>query len=480
MYELDKLTIKSGFAGEKLMENAGTAVAREILARFMPCPALVLCGPGNNGGDGFVVARKLREAGWDIEVALLGKKSSLKGDAAFMAKKYKGKTIPFSISSIKGKELVVDAIFGAGLSRPVTGEAAKILKAIKCPIVAVDIPSGIDGDNGQILGFAAKAKLTVTFSTKKPGHLLLPGREYCGEVVVAEIGHSKNIMKKIKTNCFENNPSLWLNKFPWPEAKKHKYSRGHAVISGGPKEMTGAARLAATAALKASSGIVTVLCKKDALNIYTKTLPADIITKPISNLKDFSKFISGEKIHAILIGPGHGVNKRSRDMILKTLKTKKPIVLDADAITSFTGKKAELFSAIKKAGSQVVMTPHLGEFKKLFGKMGEFKLEDAMKAAKNSNAVVVLKGADTIIASEDGRTVINSNAPPTLATAGAGDVLAGIITALLSSKMPTFEACCAAVWIHGEAANKLGLGLTAEDLPGKIPDVLKDLYNNSN
>lgn len=472
---LDKLTIESGISGEILMENAGKNIAEEIIKRFLPCPAIVLCGPGNNGGDGFVIARHLQKEGWDITVATEGDFGNLKGDAKTMSARYNGKVVTLSPEVLKDKKLVIDAVFGSGLSRPVKGNIAKTLGKIKADTVAVDIPSGINGDTGQILGTAAKAKLTVTFSAKKPGHLLLPGKEYCGETVVVNIGHPKNILSKIKCTYFENSPSLWLQKFPWPAADKHKYKRGHAVIAGGPKNMTGAAKLAAISALRTSAGLVTIACPKPALDVYAKALKA-VMTKPVSGVQEFKDFIKKDKTHSILIGPGFGVGKKTKDFVLAALKTKKPCVLDADALTSFKGDTKPLFNTIK---GQVIMTPHAGEFKKLFGNIGENKLEAALRAAKKSGAVIILKGEDTVIASPQGYAVINSNAPATLATAGSGDVLAGINAGLLASGMDAFDAACAAVWIHGEAANLFGLGLTAEDLVSLIPKVLEKLKKQS-
>lgn len=285
---------------------------------------------------------------------------------------------------------------------------------------------------------------------------------------------NKPITRHKSLSVKKNTPKLWLKDFPWPSKSKHKYDRGHVVVTGGDENMTGAARLAALSALKTSAGLVTVICQKSALGIYAKTLDAMIMTKAINKISDFSEFLKNKKTHAVVIGPGMGVGAKTRKMVIAALKEKKKMVIDADAITSFAENPQELFSAIKKAKADVVMTPHEGEFTRLFGKIKN-RMEDAKKAAKKSGAVIVLKGADTIIAAPDGRVAINANAPTTLATAGSGDVLSGIIGALLASGMENFKAACAAVWVHSECAKICGLGLTAIDLPAEIPNMLKKL-----
>jgi len=469
-YEKDQLTIKTGVKGETLMENAGKEAATFIKTKFPKKKTLILCGPGNNGGDGFVIARHLKESGWEVDTASMIDKSSYKNDAKIMANKWDEKIIEFEKISPERYDLIVDAIFGIGLSKNIESNIASIIKKIndtKTDTVAIDIPTGINCDNGEVLGIALKCKYTVTFARKKFGHVIYPGKDYCGEVHVADIGIKEEFLK---SDAYENLPKLWLNKFPFPTASQHKYSKGHSIVLGGGSQCTGAATLSATSALVSGSGLVTVACPKEALSVYASKLTS-VMNKPIDSLDEFKSLINDKKITSVLIGPGCGVNKKTKEFALCSLALKKNCVLDADALTVFQEKPNNLFDAIN---SQVVLTPHEGEFKRLFSIDGS-KIQRASKAAKLSNSIVVLKGADTIIASPDGKLAINTNAPPTLATAGSGDVLAGIITGLLANNMDAFNAACAGVWIHGQAANHAGLGLISEDLVNHIPNALKDL-----
>ncbi len=465
MNEADRLTIAAGTPGTVLMQNAGAAVTREILRRFPPCKVAVLCGPGNNGGDGFVVARLLAEAGWSVRVGLLGPRAALHGDAAHHAALWTGPVEALSSACLAGALLVVDAVFGSGLNRGLPADVAATLAAITVPVVAVDVPSGVSGDTGTGEG-AVRAALTVTFFRKKPGHLLLPGRTLCGELVVADIGTPEAVLARIAPRTQENDPLLWWPDFPHPGAADHKYSRGHALLVGG-FPTTGAARMSARAAARAGAGAVTVAVPGVALPVYAASLTSIMVAK----LDDLATLITDTRITALLIGPGAGVTDATREHVLTLLATGRPVVLDADALTVFQHDPPALDRAII---GPCVMTPHEGEFRRLFNAAGS-KLERALAAAKRSNAVIVLKGADTVIAAPDGRAVINSNAPPTLATAGAGDVLGGIVLGLLSQGMPTFQAAAAAVWLHGAAAAAFGPGLLAEDLPDLLPQVFRSL-----
>ena len=488
MARADAATIAAGTPGEVLMEAAGGAVAREIRSRWRPCSSVVLCGPGNNGGDGFVIARLLEEAGWDVMVALLGSADRLKGDAALNARRWKGEVVPLAPPVLDGRALVVDAIFGAGLARPLAGQALATIEAIngrELPCVGVDTPSGIDGDSGEILGAAPRCALTVTFFRKKPGHLLLPGRLLAGEVVLADIGIAESVLEAIAPKTFENTPSLWRHLLPWPRPEDHKYSRGHVIVGGGA-EMTGAARLAAAAALRAGAGLLTIASPPEAVAVYAVSMPG-ILTVPVDDEQAFAALLADRRKNAVLLGPGTGVNEATRCRVLAALGAGKRMVLDADALTVFADKPGELFAAIAGAiAANCVLTPHEGEFARLFpdlgggpdhgggGKAGG-KLARARQAARISGAVVLLKGADTVIASPDGRAAINANAPAALATGGAGDVLAGLIVGLMAQGMAPFEAASAAAWIHGEAASAFGPGLIAEDLAGLVPGVLARL-----
>jgi NAD(P)H-hydrate epimerase len=472
MGEADRLTIAGGTAGMVLMEAAGRAVADAVSRRFAPRPVAVLCGPGNNGGDGFVAARILAERGWRVQLALLGERAALKGDAAWAAAQWQGKVEPLSPGVIDGAGLVIDALFGAGLARPIEGVAAAVIAALNergVPVVAVDVPSGIDGASGAIRGVAPQATLTVTFFRRKPGHVLLPGRLHCGEMLVVQIGIAPEVLDRIAPDAAANHPDWWRGDFPRAEMAGHKYRRGHALVAGGAA-MTGAARLAARAAARVGAGLVTVAAPEPAFPIYAAALTG-VIVMPAAGVEGFAALLADKRRNAALIGPGAGTTPETRDKALKILSAGKSAVFDADALTVFADRPADLFDAIS---SPCVLTPHEGEFSRLFDASGS-RLERARRAAATSGAVVVLKGADTVVAGPDGRAAINENAPPTLATAGSGDVLAGLVLGLLAQGMPAFEAASAAVWLHGAAAHAFGAGLIAEDLLDTLPGVLARL-----
>lgn len=469
----DAAAIDAGITGIELMENAGAAVAEAITARFVRVPVIVLCGPGNNGGDGFVVARRLARAGWPVRVAVLGRQERLRGDAATAAKAWSGDTEALEPRVLQGAGLVVDALFGAGLTRPLEGVARAAIEAAKeasLPVVAVDVPSGIDGDTGAILGVAAPARLTVTFHRVKPGHLLLPGREYVGELVIADIGIPDHVTEQLGTRSWANRPKLWQAVLPRRTASSHKYRHGHALVLGGGPASSGAARMAARAALRAGAGLVTVLCPEVALAIYAAQLTA-IMIAPYADQAGFVRQLEDPRRNAILLGPGTGVGEDLRERVIAALVGGKACVLDADALTSFADQPSALLAAI---AGPCLLTPHEGEFERLFDHEGD-KLTRARNAAAESGAVVLLKGADTVVAAPDGRAVVQPEAPASLATAGTGDVLAGIALGLLAQGMPVFEAAAAAVWLHATAARGLGRGMLAEDLIEALPGALTDL-----
>jgi len=472
MGEADRLTIAGGTAATRLMENAGGAVADEIVRRWSPCPVIALCGPGNNGGDGFVAARRLAEAGWPVRIALLGRRDHLAGEAGYHAGLWPGDVEPMAPAALEDAQLVIDAVFGAGLSRALDGPSAETLAAAaerKLTIVAVDVPSGLMGDTGEVFG-AVAAVLTVTCFRKKPGHLILPGRSLCGEVVVADIGTPAVVLEQIVPNTFENGPGLWLSDLPRAQDGGNKYTRGHALISGG-YPMTGAARMAARAAGRVGAGLTTIAVPEIALAVYAAA-STSIMVHPLANAGDLDRLLDDARLSAFLIGPGAGVSAETHARALAFLATGRPTVLDADAITGFQDDPAALDRAIV---GPCVMTPHDGEFTRVFDPRGD-KLARTRAAARRSGAVVVLKGNDTVIACPDGRAIINANAPPTLATAGAGDVLSGIVLGLLAQGMEPFLAAAAAVWLHGAAAAEFGPGLMAEDLPDLLPTVLRRLF----
>lgn len=476
MYAADAAAMAAGISGERLMEAAGWQVATAIRQRFRPQPVAVLCGPGNNGGDGFVTARLLDSWGWPVRVALLGDKDRLKGDAALMAARWRGPVAPMTVDILERRPLVVDALFGAGLARPVEGVARGVVDQVahrRLDSVAIDVPSGIDGDSGAVLGAAAPARLTVTFFRPKPGHFLVPGRLFCGELVVGDIGIPSAVLRPIGPQCFLNEPDLWNGLLPWPQAEGHKYRRGHLLVAGGGT-MTGAARLAALAGRRAGAGLTTVVAPDDALAIYRSGQPGTIV----QSAAGWDGLLEDRRRNAVVLGPGLGVGEETRRLVLAALAAGKTCVLDADALTSFEGKVDLLREGIAEAGRQggygCVLTPHDGEYTRLFGHDGD-RLRRARRGAAESGAVVLLKGPDTAIAAADGRAAITANAPPTLATGGTGDVLAGVIGGLLAQGMSPFEAACAGAWMHGEAATMCGDGLIAEDLIEALPGVWRML-----
>jgi len=483
MTEADRLTIAGGVAGIDLMESAGKAVAAAA-ANYQPGGrVVVVAGPGNNGGDGFVAARFLAERGYDVQIMLVGEAARLKGDAAQAAKRWQGPVAAAAPGVLAGADLVIDALFGAGLDRPVEGLARAMIEAMNAqpaPVVAVDLPSGINGTSGAVMGVAVEAARTVTFFRKKPGHVLLPGRLHCGAVSVADIGIPSSVLARLAPKTFENLPALWRADFPVPQHQGNKYNRGHAVVVSGPMWSTGAARLAARGALRAGAGLVTIASPREALAINAADSLA-VMVRPVDGVADLAAFLADRRLNALVIGPGVGVGEATCELVLAALAGERAVVLDADAITSFSNAPRRLADALHARRQRAtILTPHEGEFSRYFNvldkdtKVGS-KLERTRLAAAISGAVVLLKGADTVVAEPDGRASIAANAPAFLATAGAGDVLAGIATGLLAQGMPAFEAASAAVWLHGEAATAFGPGLISEDLPDMLPRVYRAL-----
>lgn len=483
MAEADRLTIAGGIPGFQLMENAGRSVADAVSARFRSgTPVLVVAGPGNNGGDGFVAARILGQRGHPVRVILFGDRERLKGDAAQAAFRYAGPVEP-ATSEFGSPAVIVDALFGAGLDRPLDERPAQAVAAINCSsawVLAVDLPSGISGDSGAVMGSAVKADATVTFFRKKPGHLLLPGRVHCGVTTVAQIGIQSLVLDLVQPRIFENAPRAWGEHFPIPKLEGHKYSRGHAVVVSGGISSTGAARLAARGALRAGAGLVTIASPADAL-VVNATASLAVMVREAEGSEGLKALLADQRINAVLIGPGGGLGPEMRQKVEVALAGNRTIILDADAITSFGDNPKELFTMLTNhPESTTIYTPHEGEFYRLFRSIREIpsvkqKLEACLAASHETGGVVALKGPDTVVAAPDGRAMIADNAPAYLATAGAGDVLAGITAGLCAQGMPAFESSAAAVWLHGEAAREFGPGLIAEDLTEVLPVVYRRL-----
>lgn len=478
MYEADRYAAGHGAPSLTLMENAGRAAADAIERHWTPCVTTVLCGPGNNGGDGFVVARILKQRGWDVRLALLGSPGVLKGDAADMARRWDGPVLAIAPGLLEDTVLVVDAMFGAGLARPLEGAAKQIVEALNgsdIAVAAIDVPSGLHGDLARSLdGLCLEADLTITFFRKKPAHVLLPGRFLCGEIAVADIGIPDAALETIRPRIFENDPDLWGEDYPWLDPAGQKYNRGHTVVVSGPAHATGAARLAARAALRVGSGLVSVASPQDAVPINAAALTA-IMVKPFAGSGGLAALLQDKRFNSVVIGPGCGTGAPTRDMVAAVLASAASAVIDADALTSFKDDPNALFLLLREPAA---LTPHEGEFERIFPGLlarSATRVEAVRAAAAAAKCTVLLKGPDTAIASPDGRVTINTNAPPTLATAGSGDVLAGLIAGLMAQGMDSYNAAGAAVWLHGEAASLFGPGLIAEDLPELLPAALSEL-----
>lgn len=480
MNALDKAALAFGVPGSQLMDAAGLAVAKVIAKNWAPCPTLVACGPGNNGGDGFVIARYLQSWGWPVRVATVADANRYTGDALHHFRLWTGPSQRLSAAALDGAHLVVDALFGAGLGRPVKQETLLFIQALKqsgLPVCAVDIPTGIEGSSGRALGEAVYAQHTVTFVRKKLAHVLQPGRSHCGQIHIEDIGMPAAVLASGAASALENHPKLWLPYLPQLQPATHKYTRGHVLIAGGA-QLTGAARLAALASARIGAGLVTVAAPRDVWPIYAASLQSIMVT-PIDDVSSWASLLDDTRKNAILLGPGGGVSQQLQEKVLLGLEKRRALVLDADALSSFASKPETLFAAIN---SPCVLTPHEGEFARLFPRLSQSntslnKVDRALAAAQKSQAVVLLKGADTVIAAPNGQAVVNTNAPPQLATAGTGDVLAGMIAGLMAQGLEPFWAAVASSYLHGEMAKQFGLGLIADDLPGLIPSALQTIKN---
>ena len=491
MDHADRLTGDSGTSVLTLMERAGRAVADQAMRLCLRAGRIILlCGPGNNGGDGFVAAYILAGRGYAVDVATLNGLLPVSGPAGAVARCWKGNVLPFSTLAFDHYDLCVDAVFGSGLTRDVSGEAAACLQRLSqsgLKNLAVDVPSGLDGESGRIRGFAARADLTVTFFRQKPAHFLQPGRTLCGEVVVADIGIDSSCLAEIAPETMINLPAIWHKYIPLPGTTSHKYQRGSVLVLSNRLEYSGASRLAAKAALRAGAGLVTVATPVDAMTAHAASSDA-IMLRRCDTLQDFTHLIADTRRNALVIGPGLAVEGEdadtTRSQVLLGIGAKRALVLDASALTVFAGRGQELVDMVAQShyriGYEPIVTPHEGEFAHLSrGLKGfephESKCERARSLSRLLGCVVVYKGADTVIASPDGRAAINANGTSWLSTAGSGDVLSGLVAALCAGGMPSFEAACMAVWCHAQAGQNLGSYFTADDLPHAISQVLREL-----
>ncbi len=487
--EGERRAIAAGTPAFTLMIRAGEAAAD--CAALMVGEGgriLVLCGPGNNGGDGFVVAHVLANRGYQVEVAGTRPIVELSGDAAEAGHLWGERVGELAQVDPSGADLIIDALFGIGLTRDLDGAVASVIERVNAsgvPVLALDIASGVDADTGAVRGAAIRATRTMTFACRKPGHLLYPGRGLSGEVEVADIGVP--IADLDGPVLGANARELWLPSFPRLDMTGHKYDRGHAVVvSGGPGH-TGAARLAARGALRAGAGLVSVVTSARALSVNAAHLTA-IMMRVCDDPDEFSDLLTDDRFNALVLGPALGVGEVARRWVEAALDADRATLLDADALTSFSGE-VESLVALTTASREnpIVLTPHEGELKRLLTGSGETsvegrsiadrpsKLDRALGLAALTNAVVVLKGADTVVAGPQGRAVINENGSPYLGTAGSGDVLGGIIAGLMAQGMPGFDAAACGGWMHAEAGARFGPGLIAEDLPDLLPEVLREL-----
>lgn len=469
---IDAACVRSGISGYGLMTAAGQAVAAVALKRFPDALRfVVLAGPGNNGGDAYVAAKALSDAGASIFLYQSRPGRPTTDDAARAFSACNTPVQPIDIYQPQQGDVIIDGVFGAGLGRDVPAALADCIRKVgeaRLPVIAVDLPSGVDGRSGQVLGAAFRAVVTVTFMALKPGMLLLPGREYCGEVEIADIGVPRRLIEAHRSGIVINGPEVWAGRDAGIHAESHKYSRGALIVFSGGASHTGAARLSADAGLRAGAGLVTIASPGSALATNGAHVTA-VTLKRIDDTAALVDWLDDHRLGTFVLGPGFGIGEKARDFAL-ALRDRK-LVLDADGITSFRGEPKTLFEAF--AGeTRLVLTPHEGEFGRLFPDIAEAqnlsKIEKALAAARRSNAAIIYKGSDTVIASPDGRAAINTDAPPSLATAGSGDVLAGICGALLAQGYPPYEAAAAAVWHHGAAGRRAGRTVTAETLVSAI------------
>ena len=442
MRAAEAAAIDAGTPVETLMERAGMAAAAAIWSYAGPLPALVLCGPGNNGGDGYVVARELRRRGIPVRVAALGEPRS---KAAKDARAGWGGPVEPAGGAVPAP-LLVDALFGTGLARGLDEELARTLRTLAdaaSVTAAIDLPSGAATDDGRLLSAVPDCDLTITFQTLKPSHLLQPAARHMGRIVVADIGIvAESRLQEI------GPPRL---RPPGPD--DHKYSRGYVAVLAG--EMPGACALTAAAALRAGAGYVRLFAPA-----FVHGVPNAVVQSP------GSVFAPDPRIGAVALGPGLGTGAAGKAQLETALDAKVPLVLDADALNLMAGR--DLPSWAKTP----ILTPHAGEFSRLFGTLEGSKIEQARAVAARSGAVILYKGPDTIVAAPDGRAAIAGHGPHWLATAGTGDVLTGIVAAMRAGGMEAFEAACAGVWLQRRAAELAGPGLIADDLVRAMRDVI--------
>lgn len=481
MLRAEQITIDGGTPSLTLMENAGRAVAEEVVRRFpRGSKVSICCGRGNNGGDAFVCARILRERGFQIRLGLLGKPEELKAEPKEMARRWDETIEPLTVSMLEGTEVVVDGIMGSGLKGPVNGEIADIIQSVndkKIPVVAIDMPTGIEMTHGSVQGIAFESVSTVTFFRKKTGQVQFPGKKYCGDVRVSDIGISNKVLADIAPQTFVNEPDFWLRYYPRLNKEGHKYDRGHAVVVSGPMESTGASRLSAAAALRIGVGLVSLATSKAAFYVNAAQLTSIMLSVYDGSAGLGELLTNDPRQNAVLIGPGAGLSQETCENVAAVLSSEATVIIDAEGLTAFEQNPQDLFGLIQGRSAPTIITPHKGEFDRIFPELGnaESKLVQAKRAAEISGSVVIFKGPITIISAPDGLSAVMGDAPPWLATAGTGDILAGMITGLCAQGMSPFDAAAAAVWMHAELARTFGPGMISEDMPDLLPPLLQRL-----
>ena len=466
MRAAEEALFSKGTDSFELMQRAGNAVAEFVHAKWPEGRIQVLCGPGGNGGDGFIAAARLAKLWRKVDVFCLVDRNALTGDAARAAAEWEGEIQPLEMALEAPHDIVLDALFGGGLSRPLEGIPAKLAER-GGRVVSIDVPSGIDGESARPLGPCFRAEGTITFAALRPAHVLVPGAPYCGGVFVADIG------VPVQTKLLENSPLLWGRNLPQPGQGSHKHARGHLAVVSGHMASTGAARMAGRAGLRAGAGLVTLLSPPDAVAVNASHLTA-IMLKEVADADQLRSAI--ETTSVLILGPAAGVSTSTRENVECLLSSGTKAVLDADALTVFADDREALYAQLRPDD---LMTPHIGEFGRIFGDLLETevnKVEATRKAAQLAGCVVLLKGPDTVIAKPDGMAIVNTHATRWLATAGSGDVLAGIAGGLMAQGVDTFTAAAMASWLHGEAGRRVGAGLIAEDLEAQLPDILSALH----
>ena len=480
MKQVDRVAIEAGTPGFELIKRAGQAAAAQIAESIDPVPVLVICGRGHNGADGFVIAAELAARGWPVRLACLAKVTELKNDVALAARCFEGKIEALNSNlGLKDTQLIIDAVFGTGFQGALDPELVTLFDKIrtkKLPVIAIDVPSGMAATSGDIAEGTLQATLTLTFCRRKVAHMLYPARSFCGRIVKCDIGIGDDMVAGIGSQTLENHPALWLTTLPVPDNSSHKYTRGHAAVFGGTHR-TGAAALAALAAQRAGCGVVSILCPPAAVLGYRLIQPS-LLVDEWSDEDEFKALVSNPRLSSFVLGPGalpsKGGEEDLRRLTIDVIATHKPVVFDGDIFRAFEHQAPQFFAQL--SADKHILTPHAGEFRRMFGTPDGSKLEQARTAAQKANAVIVYKGADTVIAAPDGTAVIDVSGPPTLATAGSGDVLAGLIAGFAAQGMQPFFAACAGVWFQAQSARLHGPGLVAEDIISHIPQVVSDLY----